>query len=117
MKNGNTETASDRLTGPIVTFAKTIDVMMTNSSSPTKILKNKRAASVAGRASSSSAFTGASSQLGFPKCVKRAQPVILNPAIQVKKKTIRASGTVVFKSAVGEPPNGRPSALNGSMPN
>ncbi len=39
------------------------------------------------------------------------------PTIHVMKNTMSASGTVVFRSAVGEPPNGRPSTLNGKMPN
>ena len=44
-------------------------------------------------------------------------PFILNPTIQVMKNTIAASGIVVLMSPVGDPPNGRPSALNGTIPN
>ena len=33
------------------------------------------------------------------------------------KKIMSAYGTVVLRSAVGEPPKGSPSALNGNSPN
>ncbi len=39
------------------------------------------------------------------KCLS---PFCRIPTIQVMKKTISASGTVVFRSAVGEPPKGSP---------
>ena len=44
-------------------------------------------------------------------------PFCRKPTIQVRKNTSNASGTVVLRSAVGEPPKGSPNALNGSMPN
>ncbi len=38
------------------------------------------------------------------------------PTTQVKTKTINAKAVVVARSAVGEPPNGMPRTLNGTIP-
>ena len=56
-------------------------------------------------------------QDGLKTCKKCFGPFCITPTVQVMKNTISASGIVVLISAVGDPPKGRPSTLNGNIPN
>ena len=81
------------------------------------MLNARRIASTIGRAISSITLIGSSGANGFTRWAKRVSPLRRIATIQIPKKTTSTSAAVVLRSAVGEPPNGKPSCLNGSRPN
>src|ERR1700735_4290407 len=99
MKKGTTVTANDRLSAPIVMCASMTDATIKNSSSPTKMLKNKPAASVRGRESSSMMLIGSSHANGATRCLA----CVFGNNTHVASQTVSASGTVVLRSGGGGP--------------